>query len=104
MASIEDQLIEIIVDKLGVDPSQVTREASFIEDLGADSLDTMELIMAIEEKFGIDIPDSDAEKLATVGSAIDYIKKQIAEEGIDLEEEEEVEGEDLDLLEEEEEE
>jgi acyl carrier protein len=65
---------EIIVDELGVEESEVTMEASFIEDLGADSLDTVELIMKFEEEFDIDIADEDAEKLTTVGKAIEYLK------------------------------
>lgn len=64
---------EIIVEELGVEESEVTPEASFIEDLGADSLDTVELIMKFEEEFDIDIPDEDAEKLTTVGKAIEYL-------------------------------
>jgi len=65
---------EIIVDELGVEASEVTMEASFIEDLGADSLDTVELIMKFEEEFDIDIADEDAEKLTTVGKAIEYLQ------------------------------
>ena len=67
---------EIIVDQLGVDEKQVNSEASFIDDLGADSLDTVELVMALEEEFDIEIPDEDAEKIATVQNAVDYIKGQ----------------------------
>jgi len=70
---------EIIVNQLGVDISEVTTEASFIDDLGADSLDTVELVMAFEEEFGVEIPDEDAEKLTTVGSAIDYLEKKLVE-------------------------
>ena len=66
---------EIIINELGVDPEKVTNEASFVDDLGADSLDTVELVMAFEEEFTIDIPDEDAEQMRTVGEAIDYIKK-----------------------------
>ncbi len=73
---LEDKVKEIIVDKLGVNADQVTPEASFIEDLGADSLDTVELVMAFEEEFGADIPDEDAEKLTTVGAVIDYMKSK----------------------------
>ncbi len=69
---------EIIVEELGVEESEVTMEASFIEDLGADSLDTVELIMKFEEEFEIDIADDDAEKLTTVGKAIDYLKSKIS--------------------------
>jgi len=69
---------EIIVNQLGVDISEVTPEASFIDDLGADSLDTVELVMAFEEEFGVEIPDEDAEKLTTVGNAIDYLEKKLA--------------------------
>lgn len=68
---------EIIVEELGVEESEVTMEASFIEDLGADSLDTVELIMKFEEEFEIDIADDEAEKLTTVGKAIDYLKSKI---------------------------
>lgn len=63
----------IVADKLSIGEDQVTEEASFIEDLGADSLDTVELVMALEDEFNLDIPDEDAEKLTTVGKAIDYI-------------------------------
>jgi acyl carrier protein len=76
---IEEKVKEIIVDQLGVDPSQVTPEAHFIDDLGADSLDTVELVMAFEEQFDIKIPDEDAEKITTVQSAIDYLKKKLEE-------------------------
>jgi acyl carrier protein len=70
---------EIIVEKLGVSPSEVTEEAAFVEDLGADSLDTVELVMAFEEKFDIEIPDEDAEKIKTLKDAIDYIEKKKAQ-------------------------
>jgi acyl carrier protein len=68
------QVKEIIVENLGVDNEKVTEDASFVEDLGADSLDTVELVMAFEEEFDIEIPDEDAEKLTTVGEAIAYLK------------------------------
>ncbi len=66
---------EIIINELGVDPEKVSAEASFVDDLGADSLDTVELVMAFEEEFTIDIPDEDAEQMRTVGEAIAYIQK-----------------------------
>ena len=71
---LEDRVREIIVDQLGVNAEQVTLEASFIDDLGADSLDSVELIMALEEEFDIEIPDDKAEKIKTVGEAISYIE------------------------------
>lgn len=74
--ALEDKVKDIIVEQLGVDPEQVTPEASFIEDLGADSLDTVELVMAFEEEFGAEIPDEDAEKLTTVGAVIGYLKEK----------------------------
>lgn len=70
-----DKIKEVIIDKLGVEESAITSEAHFVNDLGADSLDTVELIMEFEEEFGIEIPDEDAEKIDTVGSAVDYIEK-----------------------------
>ena len=69
----EDRLKQLIADQLGVDASRVTREASFTDDLEADSLDLVELIMAIEEDFGVEIPDEQAEKIQTVGDAMDYL-------------------------------
>jgi len=75
MASIEERARDLIVEQLGVDQEQVTPQASFIDDLGADSLDTVELVMAFEEEFGIDIPDEDAEKMLTVGDAIKYLEE-----------------------------
>jgi len=66
----------IIINELGVDPEKVTNDASFVDDLGADSLDTVELVMAFEEEFTIDIPDEDAEQMRTVGEAIAYIEKR----------------------------
>ncbi|MGQ9630003.1 MAG: acyl carrier protein [bacterium] len=74
--SVESKVKEIIVDRLNVEESAVTDDASFIDDLGADSLDTVELIMALEEEFDIEIPDEDAEKIRTVGEAIEYIKSK----------------------------
>jgi acyl carrier protein len=73
--SIEARVKEIIVNELGVEAEKVTHDASFVEDLGADSLDTVELVMAFEEEFGLDIPDEDAEQMRTVGEAISYLKK-----------------------------
>ena len=75
----EEKVKEIIVEQLSVDPDEVTDNASFIEDLGADSLDTVELVMAFEEEFDIEIPDEDAEKLTDVGKAIEYLKKKLAD-------------------------
>ncbi len=74
--SIEEKVKEIIVEQLGVNPEQVTPTASFIEDLGADSLDTVELVMAFEEEFSVEVPDEDAEKLQTVGDVIRYIEER----------------------------
>ncbi|MCK5218506.1 acyl carrier protein [bacterium] len=72
--ALEDKVKEIIVDQLNVDADEVTKEASFMEDLGADSLDIVELIMALEEEFNMDVPDEEAEKLKTVGDAMNFIK------------------------------
>ena len=69
-----NKVVEIVVDKLGVDESKVTKEAKFIDDLGADSLDTVELIMEFEDEFGLEIPDEDAEKILSVSQAVDYIE------------------------------
>ena len=74
--ALEDKVKDIIVEQLGVNADQVTTEASFIEDLGADSLDTVELVMAFEEEFGAEIPDEDAEKLTSVGGVISYLKEK----------------------------
>jgi acyl carrier protein len=76
--SISDKVKDIIVEQLGVNPEQVTDAASFIEDLGADSLDTVELVMAFEEEFGVEVPDEDAEKLQTVGDVVKYIEEKTA--------------------------
>ncbi len=73
--SSEEKIKEIIVEQLGVNADQVTREAKMIEDLGADSLDAVELVMAIEEEFGIEVPDEQAEKLSAVADIIDYVEK-----------------------------
>ena len=77
MSSTAEKVKEIVVNQLGVSPDQATDGAKFIEDLGADSLDQVELIMALEEEFGADIPDEDAEKLTTVGDAIKYIEDNV---------------------------
>ena len=76
-SSVEDKVKQIIVEQLGVDESEVTPTASFIDDLGADSLDTVELVMALEEGFGLEIPDEDAEKITTVKDAINYIESHM---------------------------
>lgn len=78
MSDIKEKVIKIIVDRLGVDEDQVTLEASFTNDLGADSLDQVELIMEFENEFGISIPDEEAEKISTVGLAIEHLEKNIA--------------------------
>ncbi len=75
MASVDEKVKQIIVEQLGVDEAEVTPSASFVDDLGADSLDTVELVMAFEEAFDIEIPDEDAEKIRTVQDAVDYITK-----------------------------
>ena len=79
MSAVADKVKKIVVENLSVPEDQVTPEARFIEDLGADSLDLVELVMAFEEEFGSDIPDEDAEKLTTVGSAIEYIESKSKE-------------------------
>jgi acyl carrier protein len=78
MADIKERVVAIIVDKLGVDEGEVTPEASFTNDLGADSLDTVELIMEFEKEFNIAIPDDQAENIATVGEAIKYISEHVS--------------------------
>jgi len=75
MAAVDEKVKQIIVEQLGVDEAEVTSSASFVDDLGADSLDTVELVMAFEEAFDIEIPDEDAEKIRTVADAVDYIGK-----------------------------
>lgn len=75
--NIEEKVKAIIKEQLDVDESEITMEASFVEDLGADSLDQAELVMTLEEEFGLDIPDDEAEKLKTVGAAVEYIKSKI---------------------------
>ena len=76
--ALNDKVKDIIVEQLGVDAADVTDSASFIDDLGADSLDTVELVMAFEEEFDIEIPDEDAEKMNTVGEAISYLEEKLA--------------------------
>ena len=76
MASVEDRVIDIVADQLGVDREKISRETHFVNDLGADSLDTVELVMELEEEFDINIPDDVAEKIQTVGQAIDFIEQQ----------------------------
>lgn len=76
MASVREKVKQIIVEQLGVDEAEVTDTASFVDDLGADSLDTVELVMAFEEAFSIEIPDEEAEKISTVKDAIEYIEKK----------------------------
>jgi acyl carrier protein len=78
---IEEKVKDIIVEQLGVNPEQVTPTASFIEDLGADSLDIVELVMAFEEEFSVEVPDEDAEKLQTVGDVIKYIEEKSSKQG-----------------------
>ena len=77
MASVEDKVKSIIVDQLGVNEAEVTLSASFVDDLGADSLDQIELVMAFEEAFGIEIPDEDAENIKTVQNAIEYVQAHL---------------------------
>lgn len=78
MSDVADRVSKIVVEHLGVDAAKVTPNASFIDDLGADSLDTVELVMAFEEAFGVEIPDDAAEKITTVKDVVDYIEKQKA--------------------------
>jgi acyl carrier protein len=76
--AVEDKISELIVEQLGVAKEEVRPEASFIDDLGADSLDIVELVMAMEEEFDVEIPDDDAEKIQTIGDAISYLKEKLA--------------------------
>lgn len=78
--AVAEKVKQIIVEQLGVNPEEVTPEASFIDDLGADSLDTVELVMAFEEEFNAEIPDEEAEKLRTVGDAVKYVEERIKKE------------------------
>jgi acyl carrier protein len=77
MSNVEDRVKDIIVEELGVEREKLTNEASFMEDLGADSLDTVELVMAFEKEFDIDIPDEEAERLRTVGDALKYLHEKL---------------------------
>ncbi|OHE57023.1 MAG: acyl carrier protein [Thermodesulfovibrio sp. RBG_19FT_COMBO_42_12] len=77
MVPVDEKVKKIVAEQLGVDEEEVTSEASFVDDLGADSLDTVELVMAFEEEFSIEIPDDDAEKIITVQNSIDYIKEKV---------------------------
>jgi len=77
LATIEERVADIVAEQMGVDKSQITRETSFVNDLGADSLDTVELVMEFEDEFDISIPDEDAEKIQTVGQAIDYVEAHL---------------------------
>ncbi|MFH1825607.1 MAG: acyl carrier protein [Candidatus Firestonebacteria bacterium] len=77
MATLEERVKKIIVEQLGVEETEVTPDASFVEDLGADSLDTVELVMAFEEEFSVEIPDQDAEKIKTVNEVIGYLKTKV---------------------------
>ena len=76
MSSIEERVKKIVIEQLGVSDDQVTNDASFVDDLGADSLDTVELVMALEEEFEVEIPDETAEKITTVQEAVDYVSRQ----------------------------
>jgi acyl carrier protein len=77
VATTEERVVEIVAEQMGVDKSQITRETSFVNDLGADSLDTVELVMEFEDEFDISVPDEDAEKIQTVGQAIDYVEARL---------------------------
>jgi acyl carrier protein len=80
MATVKERVIKIVADQLGVEEEKIVPEASFVDDLGADSLDTVELVMALEEEFGAEIPDEEAEKITTVQEAIEYIEKGLEKE------------------------
>jgi len=80
MPTVEERVKKIIAEQLGVNEGEITNESSFVDDLGADSLDTVELVMALEEEFGTEIPDEEAEKITTVQQAIEYIKSNSTEE------------------------
>ena len=80
MPTIEERVIKVVADQLNVKAEQITRETSFVNDLGADSLDTVELIMELEEEFGIDIPENAVEKIQTVGQAVDHIEDAVADD------------------------
>jgi acyl carrier protein len=77
LATIEERVTEIVAEQMGVDKATITRETSFVNDLGADSLDTVELVMEFEDEFDIQIPDEDAEKIQSVGQAIDYVEAHL---------------------------
>jgi len=81
MSTIEERVVDIVVQQLGADKSKVTLQSSFVDDLGADSLDTVELVMALEEEFETEIPDDEAEKIRTIQEAIDYIKERQSKTG-----------------------
>jgi acyl carrier protein len=77
VATVQERVVDIVAEQMGVDKSQITRETSFVNDLGADSLDTVELVMEFEDEFDISIPDEEAEKIQTVGQAIDYVEAHL---------------------------
>jgi len=77
LATIEERVAQIVAEQMGVEKAQITRETSFVNDLGADSLDTVELVMEFEDEFDISIPDEDAERIQTVGQAIDYVEAHL---------------------------
>jgi acyl carrier protein len=77
VSTTDERVIEIVAEQMGVDKAQLTRETSFVNDLGADSLDTVELVMEFEDEFDISVPDEDAEKIQTVGQAIDYVEARL---------------------------